>query len=147
MSNLNQVFLSGRMGQDPEARTTAGGMPMARFSLATDRPRRNDGERITDWHRVICFDRSAQLVLENGGKGAVVALVGSVHYRKWMDAQGNPHWMTEILANSVTVMPGRKQEADAEPALVDGGDEVELVASRGRGPKKATLPTDAEIPF
>ena len=61
MGTMNKVILIGRLGKDPEERTTAGGMRISNFSLATDAYHGSNGEKTTEWHRIIVFrqDRGA----------------------------------------------------------------------------------------
>lgn len=61
MGTLNKVLLIGRLGKDPEERTTAGGTRVSNFSLATDTYRGTNKEKTTEWHRVVGFGKTAEV--------------------------------------------------------------------------------------
>ena len=60
MGTMNKVILIGRLGKDPEERTTAGGTRVSNFSLATDTYHGSNGEKTTEWHRIVVFGKIAE---------------------------------------------------------------------------------------
>jgi len=131
MRTVNRIFLTGRLGADPEVRIGPSGRYVTRVSVATNRPTR-DGEKwaeITDWHRVVLFDWQARVCGDQLRKGDPVALMGEVRYRSWTDDDQQKHYITEIAAREISFLgtprPGKtleKAESTAElPAEVSAG--------------------------
>src|SRR4051812_48988309 len=85
---VNKVFLLGNVGKDPEIRTTAGGMTVASFSLATaDRAKDQQGNWAdkTEWHNLVCFQRTAEIVRDYVKKGSQIFAEGKIQTRSWDD--------------------------------------------------------------
>src|SRR6185312_8158715 len=85
---VNKVFLLGNVGKDPEIRTTAGGMTVASFSLATaDRAKDAQGNWAdkTEWHNLVCFQRTAEIVRDYVKKGSQIFVEGKIQTRSWDD--------------------------------------------------------------
>ena len=74
---MNNVTIMGRLGQDPEIRSTQTGLRIANFSVATNR---RDKEKTTDWHRCTAFDKQAELIAEHLKKGSQILLTGEIQY-------------------------------------------------------------------
>lgn len=117
MRGTCKVFLIGRLGRDPELRTSArseNGWSV--LSIATDRARR-DGEAWVDethWHRVAVFGRDAVLAHEQLRKGDPVAIEGTLVYEKWTDGEGRERRTPKILADRLTFLTPRRSEAPAD---------------------------------
>jgi single-strand DNA-binding protein len=108
----------------------ASGKAVAQFSLATNEYI-GDGKERPEYHSVIAGDRLAQICGEFRGKGQQVAVEGRIQTRSWGDDAGRRHWKTEIVANRVELLSGRrKKDYDAESAAsgVAGGEPEEVVA-------------------
>lgn len=99
MSTLrNKVQLIGNLGNDPEIVTVASGQKLAKFSMATNESYNNNkGERIKDtqWHNVIAWGKTAELIELYLGKGKEVALEGKLVTRSWDDPEGKKRYATE----------------------------------------------------
>ena len=99
MSTLrNKVQLIGNLGNDPEIVTVASGQKLAKFSMATNESYKNNkGERIKDtqWHNVIAWGKTAELIELYLGKGKEVALEGKLVTRSWDDPEGKKRYATE----------------------------------------------------
>lgn len=135
MSSLNRAMLIGHLGRDPEVRYTQSGSPVANFTLATnERYTDPSGERKerTEWHRIVCFGKTAEVVGEYTRKGRQVYVEGSLQTREWTDREGNKRYTTEVRAQRVVLLGGRGDGAgrDAGPspshsqdaaAVADGG--------------------------
>ena len=108
---VNKVFLLGNVGKDPEIRATAGGMQVASFSLATaDRAKGTDGQWTdkTEWHNIVCFQRTAEVVRDYVKKGSQILVEGKIQTRSWDDkASGEKKYKTEILCNELTLLGGK----------------------------------------
>jgi single-strand DNA-binding protein len=108
---VNKVFLLGNVGKDPEIRTTGGGMTVASFSLATaERAKGADGQWTdkTEWHNLVCFQRTAEIVRDYVKKGTQVFVEGKIQTRSWDDkTSGEKKYKTEILVNELSLLGGR----------------------------------------
>ncbi len=108
---VNKVFLLGNVGKDPEIRSTAGGMTIASFSLATaDRQKDPQGNWTdkTEWHNLVCFQRTAEIVRDYVKKGSQIFVEGKIQTRSWDDkASGEKKYKTEILVNDLSLLGGK----------------------------------------
>lgn len=106
MLSINRVVLIGRLGKDPEVRSTKTGNAVCSFSVATDefKGKGESREKVTEWHKVVCFDKTAEIAGEALRKGTAVYVEGKLQTRKWQDKNGNDQWTTEIVAGMVNVI-------------------------------------------
>ncbi len=105
---LNQISLTGRLTRDPELRSTAAGVPLARFSLAVERNRAGAGKtRKTDFIRCAAWRSTGEFVAKYFRKGDMIALTGSLQVNEWKDQDGNRRSSAEVAAESVSFC-GRK---------------------------------------
>src|ERR1700730_7708416 len=108
---VNKVLLLGNVGKDPEIRSTAGGMTVASFSLATaDRQKDAQGNWAdkTEWHNLVCFQRTAEVVRDYVKKGTQLFVEGKIQTRSWDDKEsGQKKYKTEILVNELTLLGGK----------------------------------------
>lgn len=107
--SVNKVILIGHLGKDPEMRTTASGMQMATFSLATSERSKDKTEK-TEWHNIVMFDRQAEIAGQYLRKGSLVYLEGKIQTRKWQDKEGQDRYTTEILANQMTMLGNKNAD-------------------------------------
>jgi len=110
---LNKVMLIGNLGQDPEVKYTPAGVCVARLNVATNEGRKNkDGnwEEYTEWHRVVCYQKTAELAKDYLHKGSKVYIEGRLHTNSWDDEAGVKHYMTEIVARDLVFLDGKKGE-------------------------------------
>ena len=108
----NSVNLIGRLGNDPEIKSFGNDRTMARFSLATnDYFRDKNGETVkqTQWHNIVAWNGTAQVVSKLLSKGKEVALHGKLANRTWEDDKGNKHYMTEVVADEIVVFSSKEQ--------------------------------------
>ena len=109
---INKVILIGNMGRDPETRYLPSGGAVTNIALATseswtDKQSGQKQER-TEWHRVVFFNRLAEIAGEYLKKGSKVYIEGSLRTRKWQDAQtGQDKYSTEIVASEMQMLDGR----------------------------------------
>ena len=107
---INKAILIGHLGQDPEVRFTPSGSAVANISIATtdkwrDKQTGNVQER-TEWHRVVLFNKTAEIAQQYLKKGAQVYIEGRLQTRKWTDQQGIERYSTEIVANDMQMLGG-----------------------------------------
>lgn len=108
---INKVILIGNLGQDPEVRFTPSGTAVANLNLATtdtwmDRQSGQRQER-TEWHRIVLFNKTAEIAQQYLKKGAKVYIEGRLQTRKWQDQNGQDRFSTEIVANDMQMLDGR----------------------------------------
>ena len=121
---INKVILVGNLGADPETRYTASGSAVTNISLATtdswrDKASGEQQER-TEWHRVVFFNRLAEIAGEYLRKGRQVYVEGRLQTRKWQDQSGQDRYTTEIVASEMQMLGGRDEGMGA-PAPQSGG--------------------------
>ena len=108
---LNKVMLIGNLGADPEVRYGASGSAITNIRLATAESWRDketgDQQERTEWHRVVFFNRLAEIAAEYLKKGSQVYVEGSIRTRKWTDKEGQEKYTTEIVANEMQMLGGR----------------------------------------
>jgi single-strand DNA-binding protein len=113
---VNKVLLLGNVGKDPEIRSTAGGMTVASFSLATaDRSKDPQGNWVdkAEWHNLVCFDRLAETARNYVKKGSQLFVEGKITTRSWDDKEsGQKKYRTEIIVNDFTFV-GSKQDGSS----------------------------------
>lgn len=131
---VNKVILIGRLGRDPETRETNSGMMVAELRLATSRGR-GDNEQ-TDWHTVVCFDKTAEIVSKYLTKGRQVYVEGRLQHDSWEDKEGNKKYKTSIIANSVQFL-GSRSDADNSGG---GGNYNRPSEKRQRGSDDEVIP-------
>ncbi|EDS7122087.1 single-stranded DNA-binding protein [Salmonella enterica] len=125
---LNKVCIIGYLGQDPEIRYTADKQPVAVFSVATgdtwkDKETGETKER-TQWHRIVVYNKLAEIAGEYLRKGTQVYIEGRLQVRKWIDSIGAERQSTEIVVdiNGMLQMLGRP---DADKNTGDDSDSDE----------------------
>jgi single-strand DNA-binding protein len=114
---VNKVLLTGRLTRDPEMRSLSSGKAVTQFSIATNEYI-GQGKEKAEFHNVVTWDRLAQTCGEFLGKGQQVAIEGRLQTRSWDDDRGQRHWKTEVVANHVEMLSGRRKKdyADASAA-------------------------------
>lgn len=122
--SVNKVILVGNLGREPEMRYTPSGQAVANFSLATGRRRQDpSGNWIdeTEWHRIVAWDRLAELATQSLHKGSKVYVEGRIQSRKYTDNQGIERTSFDIIANDLTLLD-RRTEGDSSGGETDWGD-------------------------
>lgn len=117
---MNHVTLHGNAASAPEVKMTQSGKMMATFSLATNEYWKDaEGERqqLTDWHKIVCWGKTAEIAEKIIEKGKKVLLTGKVRTRSWEADDGSKRYMTEIIAQTINAYKLEKpnRAPDAEP--------------------------------
>ncbi len=111
MASVNKVILIGNLGRDPEVRYAPSGSAICNVTIATSRSWKDktSGERQeeTEWHRVVFYDRLAEIAGEYLKKGKSVYIEGRLKTRKWTDKEGVEKYTTEVIAQEMTMLGGR----------------------------------------
>ncbi len=136
--SVNKVILVGRLGADPEIRYTAEGQPVATFRIATNETWVKNGERQehTEWHRIVAFGRLAEICGEYLSKGRQVYIEGRLRTRSFEDREGTRRYVTEVIANDMRMLDGRRESLDSGVS--------------SPGPREESLPEpppDEDLPF
>ena len=116
---MNKVVLTGRLTRDPEMRSLASGKAVTQFSIATNEYI-GQGKEKAEYHNIVCWDRLAQTCGEFLGKCQQVAIEGRIQTRSWDDDRGQRHWKTEIVANHVEMLSGRRKKDYAAESAANG---------------------------
>jgi len=109
--SVNKVILIGNLGKDPEVKYTQGGMAVAKFTVATNeryKDKEGQWQDRTEWHNLVAFQRTAEIVGEYLKKGGKVYIEGSLRTSSWDDKEsGQKKYRTEILVNDLVLLGGR----------------------------------------
>lgn len=109
---MNKAMIIGNLGADPEIRYTQAGTPVATLSVATtERWKDKDGnpQEHTEWHRIVAWQRLAEICGEYLTKGAKIYVEGKLITRKWKDNDGNDRYTTEIVMAKMEMLCGSNQ--------------------------------------
>jgi single-strand DNA-binding protein len=163
MASVNKVILIGNLGRDPEVRYAPNGSAICTVSLATSRTWKNkdSGERQeeTEWHRVVFFDRLAEIAGEYLKKGKSIYVEGRLKTRKWTDKDGVEKYTTEIVAQEMTMLGSREGAGMGAGAMGDDSGAPTArsappagrpAAPAGKAPAKSNTgfdDMDDDIPF
>lgn len=145
MASLNQVFIIGRLGKDPELRYSQAGAAVCNMTIATDESFTDrDGNRQdrTEWHRVTAFQKTAENCANFLTKGSLVHISGSLTTRKWQDQQGQDRYTTEIKAERVQFLD---RKGDNQGADQPHGAPQQQPAARGNAPRQQRRPVDDDL--
>ncbi|MEM7353239.1 MAG: single-stranded DNA-binding protein [Acidobacteriota bacterium] len=150
---INKAILVGNLGRDPEIRSTAAGMPVANFSIATNRRWRDkEGNRQeqTEWHNIVCFGRQAEVAGQYLTRGRQIYVEGRLQTRSWEDRNtGETKYRTEIVCENFQMLGqrgdgggggGYSQQSYGGPPAGGGGQQA---PASDFGPE----PEDDDIPF
>jgi single-strand DNA-binding protein len=135
MSSVNKVHLLGHAGRDCEMRYMPNGKAVANVSIATSSVRKVDGERVEDtqWHRVVLYERLAEVAGEFIKKGKQVYVEGRLKYGKYTDKDGVEKNTCDIVATELQLLGGRGEESEQRQAERPNA----YAEARGRSPAPA----------
>lgn len=126
MASVNKVILVGNLGRDPEVRYSAEGSAICNISIATTSQwkDRTSGERReeTEWHRVVFYNRLAEIAGEYLRKGRPVYVEGRLRTRKWTGQDGQDKFTTEIIAEQMQMLGGRDGDMSGGGGSMGGGE-------------------------
>jgi len=123
---LNRIILIGRLTKDPELRYTPNGKAVASFTLAVDRPFKNQrGEREADFINIVVWGTQAENSANYLAKGKLAAVDGRLQIRSFDGQDGQRRWVTEVVADNVRFLsPKSSQDNAVQPANM--GSEVDF---------------------
>lgn len=151
---INKVILVGHLGKDPETKYMPSGGAVTNVTLATSESWKDktSGEKQekTEWHRVVFFNKLAEIAGEYLKKGSQVYVEGSLRTRKWQNKEGVDQYTTEIVANEMQMLGGKPGSG------AGGGDYSQASPGRSSGQQSSSpqaqpagmdVPFDDDIPF
>jgi single-strand DNA-binding protein len=145
MASINKVIIIGNLGKDPEVRYTPSGSAVCNITVATSRQWKDktSGEKQeeTEWHRIVFFDRMAEIAGEYLKKGRPVYVEGRLKTRKWTDKDGVEKYSTEIMAENMQLLGGR--EGGGGGGGDEGGGGGYSRGASGGGERAAPAPRQA----
>ena len=117
---VNKVILIGNLGKDPEVKALPTGSAVTTITLATseswkDKQTGQQQER-TEWHRVVFYNRLAEIAGEYLRKGSKAYIEGKLRTRKWQDKSGVDHYTTEVIAENMQMLDGKRASPAGHPS-------------------------------
>ncbi len=148
---INKVILIGNLGNDPEVRYTPSGSAVANISLATSESWKDkqSGEMQdrTEWHRVVFFNRLAEIAGEYLKKGSKVYVEGKLQTRKWQDKTGNDRYSTEIIASEMQMLDSKSGGPSDFSAPAAAKETPKAAPETPAAAPEASEDFDDDIPF
>lgn len=146
---MNRIILLGRLTRDPEIRYTQTGACVAQFTLAVDRPVKNqDGSREADFIPCVAWGKTGEAVGNYVHKGQRLLAEGRLQIRSYDAKDGSRRWITEVIANHVEFVEHKEQQQPApQPAQQGGYYTAPQAAAGGMEDFGQHVPFDEEIPF
>lgn len=148
---VNKVILIGNLGNDPETKFLPSGGAVTTISLATseswkDKQSGQMQER-TEWHRVVFFNKLAEIAGEYLKKGSKVYVEGSLRTRKWQGQDGQDRYTTEIVASEMQMLDGRGDGGGQMPRAEGGQRQAPAAAPAPQSGYAPSGDFDDDIPF
>jgi single-strand DNA-binding protein len=152
---VNKVILVGNLGGDPETRYTPSGGAITNVTVATSETwkDKNTGQPQdrTEWHRVVFFNKLAEIAAQYLRKGSKVYIEGSLRTRQW-EKEGQKHYTTEIVANEMQMLDSRGQGQGAGQGAAPAGGYDDYAPAQSRAPQSEPASAsmdqfDDDIPF
>ena len=157
---VNKVILVGNVGKDPEMRATASGMQIANFTLATSSSQKDaqgNWADKTEWHNLVAFQRTAEIVRDYVKKGSQVYVEGKLQTSSWEDKETKQkRYKTEILVNDLQLLGGRSAASEGGSPSYSGSESRASGYSKSNTTSYERQPTpdygndgitDDDIPF
>ena len=145
--SVNRVILVGRLGKDPEIRSTPSGTTVAKFTIATDErytDKAGEKQERTEWHNIVAWSKLAEICGQYLKKGKLVFIEGSLRTDSWDDKETGPKkYRTEIVAQNMQMLDKRGDD--------EGGSGGSYAGSRSKPSSQASPSSDFveddEVPF
>ncbi len=143
MSSVNKVILVGRLGRDPEVKSTPSGTTVAKFSIATDEKftdKSGERQERTEWHNIVAWARLGEICGQYLKKGKLVYIEGSLRTDSWDDKEtGQKKYRTEIVARDMKMLDRKGDEG--------GGGGGAYAGSRASSAGADMVQDDDDVPF
>jgi single-strand DNA-binding protein len=158
--SLNKAMIIGNLGSDPEIRTTGSGTRVANFSVATSRSwtgRDGAQQEKTEWHRIVAWDKLADIAERFLKKGDRLYVEGEIEYRSYEDKDGVTKYSTEIRAREMVMLGGSRESGGDYTPSPERSSRPRQPQAQAAGKKDAgggyedfeggTFPEDDDLPF
>ena len=146
---INKVILVGTLGRDPETRYMPSGGAVTNLNLATSESWKDKqtGEKKeqTEWHRVVLFNKLAEIGAEYLRKGQQVYIEGALRTRKWQNKEGHDQYTTEIVASDMQMLGGRPSGSSSDSSFDEPQRSAPRAAPAAR-PQQDSRPPAAPMP-
>jgi single-strand DNA-binding protein len=143
--SLNRVTLLGNLGADPEFRTTPNGQSVATLNLATSysyKDKNGEWQEQTDWHRLVCWERMAEIARDYLNKGSKIYVEGRLRSRSYEDKDGVTKYITEIILSELILLsPKESSSNDSSSKNSNYDSKVDIVET------KVNEPMEDDVPF
>jgi single-strand DNA-binding protein len=144
--SLNKVMLIGHLGKDPELKYTPSGVPVASFSIATNRSWKDEsGNPVekTDWHNIVAWRKLGEICSEHLKKGSKVYVEGRLETRNYDDKEGKKVYVTEININDMIMLDSK---GSSQPRPVQNAEPVHTENTATTGTTETSTDVD-DLPF
>jgi len=142
-SSVNKVILVGRLGKDPEVKSTPSGATVAKFSIATDEKftdKSGERQERTEWHNIVAWNKLAEICGQYLRKGKLVYIEGSLRTDSWDDKEsGQKRYRTEIIAQNMQMLDRKGDD--------EGGSSSYSGSRRNSESSATTVADDDDVPF
>jgi single-strand DNA-binding protein len=146
---INKVILVGRLGKDPEVRSTPGGTSVAKFTIATDErftDKNGEKQERTEWHNITAWGKLGEICGQYLRKGKLVYIEGSIRTDSWDDKEsGQKKYRTEIVARDMKMLDRRGDDEGSGGGSYGGASRGS--SSRGSSAPAPDMGDDEEVPF
>jgi single-strand DNA-binding protein len=150
---INKVILVGRLGKDPEIRSTPNGTSVAKFTVATDEKftdRNGEKQERTEWHNITAWGKLGEICGQYLRKGKLVYIEGSIRTDSWDDKEtGQKKYRTEVVANTMKMLDRRGDEGGGGGGGERGGYAPARTSgtSSGKSAPAEVMEDDEDVPF
>ena len=148
---INKVILVGRLGKDPEMRSTPSGQNVAKFTIATDEKytdKAGEKQERTEWHNIVAWGKLAEICGQYLRKGKLVYIEGSIRTDSWEDKEsGQKKYRTEIVANTMKMLDRKGDEGSGGGSYSGGGYAPARKTGTSSAPAPEVMDEDEEVPF
>jgi len=146
---INKVILVGRLGKDPEVRSTPSGTSVAKFTIATDErftDKNGEKQERTEWHNIVAWGKLGEICGQYLRKGKLVYIEGSIRTDSWDDKEsGQKKYRTEIVARDMKMLDRRGDDEGGGGGSYGGASRGS--SSRGGSAPAPDMGDDEEVPF
>jgi single-strand DNA-binding protein len=120
---LNKAILVGRLTKDIDLRSTASGTSVSNFTIAIQRKFKDaNGERQSDFINCVAFGKTADFLKSWFSRGAMLSVEGRIQVRNYEDKDGKKVYVTEVIAEDVGFIEGKKEQAEEKEAEMEMPD-------------------------
>ena len=140
---VNKAVILGNVGNDPELRYMSNGKAVANFTVATSeqwKDQQGQKQERTEWHRMVAYDKLAEIIGQYVKKGSKLYLEGKLQTREWQDQQGQKKYTTEIIVNEMQMLDGKPQggqQAQGQQQAPQGQQQQRQQAPQNNGYQQA----------